>query len=91
MNTLRLLLATCACALAFAADRKPNILVIVSDDQGYADVGFNGGKAVPTPHLDALAASGVRCTSGYVSHPLLFAHARRPAHGPLPTTLRARE
>ena len=42
MNTLRLLLATCACALAFAADRKPNILVIVSDDHGYADVGFNG-------------------------------------------------
>ena len=69
MNTLRLLFATCACALAFAADRKPNILVIVSDDHGYADVGFNGGKAVPTPHLDALAASGVRCTSGYVSHP----------------------
>ena len=65
MNTLRLLLATCACALAFAADRKPNILVIVSDDQGYADVGFNGGKAVPTPHLDALAASGMRFTNAY--------------------------
>jgi arylsulfatase A-like enzyme len=97
MNTLRLLLATCACALAFAADRKPNILVIVSDDQGYADVGFNGGKAVPTPHLDALAASGVRCTSGYVSHPFCsptraglltgryqqrFGHENNPAYDP---------
>jgi arylsulfatase A-like enzyme len=97
MNALRLLLATCACALAFAADRKPNILVIVSDDQGYADVGFNGGKAVPTPHLDALAASGVRCTSGYVSHPFCsptraglltgryqqrFGHENNPAYDP---------
>ncbi len=97
MTALRLLLATCACALAFAADRKPNILVIVSDDQGYADVGFNGGKAVPTPHLDALAASGVRCTSGYVSHPFCsptraglltgryqqrFGHENNPAYDP---------
>jgi arylsulfatase A-like enzyme len=48
---------------------KPNILVIVADDLGYGDVGVHGGKDVPTPHLDALAASGVRCTNGYVSAP----------------------
>ena len=48
---------------------KPNILVIVADDLGYADIGVHGGKDVPTPHLDALAASGVRCTNGYVSSP----------------------
>jgi arylsulfatase A-like enzyme len=48
---------------------KPNILVIVADDLGYGDIGVHGGKDVPTPHLDALAASGVRCTSGYVSAP----------------------
>ena len=86
-----------ACVSAVAADRKPNILVIVSDDQGYADVGFNGGKAVPTPNLDALAASGVRCTSGYVSHPFCsptraglltgryqqrFGHENNPAYDP---------
>ncbi|MFM9167169.1 MAG: sulfatase-like hydrolase/transferase [Verrucomicrobiota bacterium] len=53
---------------AFAADR-PNILVIVGDDMGYADVGFHGCKDVPTPHLDALAASGVRFTNGYVTGP----------------------
>jgi arylsulfatase A-like enzyme len=52
-----------------AADRKPNILVIVSDDQGYADVGVQGCKDVPTPNLDALAKSGTRFTSGYVSGP----------------------
>jgi arylsulfatase A-like enzyme len=49
--------------------RKPNILFIVGDDMGYADVGFNGCKDIPTPNLDALAASGVRFTSGYVSGP----------------------
>ena len=48
---------------------KPNILVIVADDLGYGDIGVHGGKDVPTPNIDALAASGVRCTSGYVSAP----------------------
>src|SRR5208282_2637814 len=48
---------------------KPNILVIVADDLGYHDIGVHGGKDVPTPHIDALAAGGVRCTSGYVSAP----------------------
>jgi arylsulfatase A-like enzyme len=48
---------------------RPNILFIVGDDMGYADVGFNGCKDVATPNLDALAASGVRFTSGYVSGP----------------------
>lgn len=52
-----------------AAERKPNILFIVGDDMGYADVGFHGCKDIPTPQLDALAAAGVRFTSGYVSGP----------------------
>jgi len=49
--------------------RKPNIIVIVGDDMGYADLGVQGCKDIPTPHLDALAASGVRFTNGYVSGP----------------------
>jgi arylsulfatase A-like enzyme len=53
---------------AIAAD-KPNVLVIVADDLGYGDIGVQGGRDVPTPHMDALAASGIRCTSGYVSAP----------------------
>jgi arylsulfatase A-like enzyme len=48
---------------------KPNVLLIVSDDQGYADVGFQGCKDIPTPHLDRLAREGLHCTSGYVTHP----------------------
>jgi len=54
-------------ASALAADR-PNVLLIVADDLGYNDVGFQGSKEIPTPHLDKLAASGIRCTNGYVSH-----------------------
>lgn len=54
---------------ALSAAAKPNILVIVGDDMGYADVGFHGCKDIPTPNLDALAKSGVRFTNGYVSGP----------------------
>ena len=56
-------------ALAVAAAERPNILLIVGDDMGYADVGFHGCKDIPTPHLDALAAAGLRCTNGYVTGP----------------------
>src|SRR5690606_18221072 len=50
--------------------RRPNVLLIVADDLGYADVGFNGGTEIPTPHLDRLAAAGVRCTDGYATCPV---------------------
>ena len=52
-----------------AADKKPNILVIVGDDMGYADIGINGCKDIPTPNIDKLAADGTRCANGYVSGP----------------------
>lgn len=52
-----------------AQTKRPNILVIVGDDMGYADVGFHGCKDIPTPRLDALAKSGVRFTNGYVTGP----------------------
>jgi len=51
------------------ADRKPNILLIVGDDMGYADIGVQGATDIRTPHLDALAHHGVRFSSGYVSGP----------------------
>lgn len=68
---LRFSLIACfaAGALFAAAPTRPNILFIVGDDMGYADVGFHGCRDIPTPHLDALAASGVRFTNGYVSGP----------------------
>ena len=73
-----LLLATFGTAGFVRAADKPNILVILSDDQGYMDTGFQGCKDIPTPHLDRLARSGLRCTSGYVSHP--FCSPTRDGH-----------
>src|SRR6266404_4671893 len=48
---------------------KPNIVVILADDLGYADIGVHGCKDIPTPNIDSLAKNGVRCTNGYVSGP----------------------
>src|SRR5207245_9115334 len=50
-----------------AAERRPNVLIIVGDDMGYADIGVHGCRDIPTPHIDALAQAGVRCTNGSVS------------------------
>ena len=66
---LQLGLFTAASPAASAAERQPNVIIIVGDDMGYADVGFHGCQDIPTPHLDSLAAGGVRCTNGYVSGP----------------------
>src|SRR5437868_749597 len=65
------LVALVAAGPAIAADapRKPNVLIVLADDMGYADTGFQGCKDIPTPNIDAIAAGGVRCTSGYVSGP----------------------
>jgi arylsulfatase A-like enzyme len=56
-------------AVIAGAEGRPNVIIIVGDDMGYADVGFHGCKDIPTPHLDALANSGQICTNGYVSGP----------------------
>lgn len=47
--------------------KKPNIIIILVDDMGYADVGFNGCKDIPTPNIDRIAKNGVKFTNGYVT------------------------
>lgn len=49
------------------AEDHPNLLLIFVDDMGYGDPGCYGGTVIPTPHIDALAAEGVRFTDGYVT------------------------
>jgi arylsulfatase A-like enzyme len=49
---------------------KPNVVLIVSDDLGWADLGCYGSKFHKTPHLDRLAAEGVRFTQGYAACPV---------------------
>lgn len=51
------------------SNRRPNVLVVVSDDQGYGDLGCFGGTEIRTPQLDRLAASGVRLTDFCVAAP----------------------
>jgi arylsulfatase A-like enzyme len=57
------------CVTGYGQDsQKPNIIVIMADDLGYADVGFNGCKDIPTPNIDRIAKNGVKFTNGYVSY-----------------------
>lgn len=48
--------------------KRPNIIVIMADDMGYADLGVNGCTDIQTPHLDRLASTGINFTDGYVTH-----------------------
>lgn len=49
-----------------ASAKQPNILVILADDMGYGDLGCMGSKHLKTPHIDGIAARGLRCIQGYV-------------------------
>jgi len=63
-----LLLLACA---AFAQPRRaPNVVLIVADDLGYAELSCQGARDLSTPRIDSLAENGIRFTSGYVSAPV---------------------
>ncbi|MHC4401124.1 MAG: sulfatase-like hydrolase/transferase [Planctomycetota bacterium] len=47
--------------------RRPNVVVLLADDLGYGELGCQGNPEIPTPHVDSIAAGGVRFTSGYVT------------------------
>jgi arylsulfatase A-like enzyme len=53
-----------------AADRRPNIILILTDDMGYGDVGCYGGTFAPTPNIDRLAAEGTRFQQYYSASPI---------------------
>jgi len=62
----------CVCismgALA-ATEPRPNIVVILADDMGIGDAGVYGCTDIPTPHIDSIAANGVKMLEGYVTAP----------------------
>jgi N-acetylgalactosamine-6-sulfatase len=63
---LVIFLSAFLCGQIFATER-PNIILILADDMGWRDPACFGGKAVRTPHMDALAASGLKMTRFYSS------------------------
>lgn len=70
MRILKYLLLCLSIATATVAATKPNIIVVFTDDHGWADLGCQGVfDDVKTPHIDMLAREGVRITNGYVTAP----------------------
>ena len=65
---MKIFFAFVSLTLTIMGKDKPNLIVIMTDDMGYADVGFNGCKDIPTPHIDSIASNGIKFTSGYVAY-----------------------
>lgn len=62
-----LLLLALTTLLAKAADTRPNIVLVMTDDQGYGDLGFTGNPFLTTPHIDAFAKQSIRFSDFHVS------------------------
>lgn len=70
-RTVRAFLLGALLATGVLAERpRPNVLILLTDDQGWGDLGVQGTQDVATPNLDALARAGVRFTDGYVAAPV---------------------
>lgn len=65
VNRREFLASAAGAAIAPATPRKPNIVFIIADDLGYSDVGCYGQEKIRTPHIDRLAAEGMRFTDAY--------------------------
>ena len=71
LNKLKFLtLALSIANFVVAQDKKTNVIMLMSDDQGWGDVGFNGHPVVKTPHLDKMANEGVKFNRFYAVSPL---------------------
>ncbi len=70
MTPRLLLLVLCLVACQQPADEPPNIIYFLADDLGYGEVGAYGQEIIQTPHLDRLAAEGLRFTQHYSGSPV---------------------
>ena len=75
---------------SFAQARQPNIVIIVGDDMGYADIGVHGCKDIPTPNIDSLAKSGRAIHQRLRHRPVLQPDAGRAVDRPLSAAVRPR-
>ncbi|WP_317171089.1 sulfatase [Croceivirga sp. JEA036] len=69
MKSITIFIFCCLTSVFAYSQDKPNIVLLFSDDAGYADFGFHGSKTMKTPNLDKLAKQGVKFTQAYVSDP----------------------
>ena len=60
---------TFSISAAVESTRMPNLIILLADDLGYGELGCQGNKEIPTPHIDGIAKRGVRFTQGYVTAP----------------------
>jgi len=63
-------LAGCEAMQAPVAGLPPNFVIILADDLGFGDLGYNGATRIRTPRIDTMAAQGVRLDDFYVSSPV---------------------
>lgn len=68
MPLIAILLSALTAVSASAAE-QPNIVILFADDLGYGELSCQRNPEIPTPHIDSIAAGGVRFTSGYVAGP----------------------
>jgi arylsulfatase A-like enzyme len=64
------LAAIAACSASSAAETRPNIVFLLIDDMGYADLGCMGAQDIRTPNIDRLAREGLRFTDFYANAPV---------------------
>lgn len=71
MKSILTLLALCslACGPLLAAEARPNVILMMGDDHGWEETGYNGHPHVKTPVLDEIAAKGLRLDRFYAAHP----------------------
>lgn len=70
MRIVRCVVGLCIAQVVAAEAERPNVIFILSDDQGWMDYGFMGHEHIQTPHLDQLAEAGLVYERGYVTAPL---------------------
>jgi len=58
------------CACNYAQNEQPNIILVMADDQGWGQTGYNGHPVLKTPNLDAMAESGIRFNRFYAAGPV---------------------
>ncbi len=87
IRTFLTLSLLCASASAADAVQRPNIVVVLIDDMGWADLSCFGGQGAVTENIDRLAAEGLSFGSFYVSSPICSPSRTGLHHGPVSVPL----